>query len=86
MSALTHSLGKLGAAAWADQLDFIGPRVRTSAWGWLALLAGMSVLAVQLDDYAAAEAEHAQVRNIRPAWRTKPLSQQPASPKGCKPP
>jgi len=72
MSALTHSLGKLGAAAWADQLDFIGPRVRTSAWGWLALLVGMSVLAVQLDDYAAAEAEHAQAQdNLRRLQRAQ---------------
>ena len=28
-------------AAWADELDFVGPRVRTAPWAWALLLGGL---------------------------------------------
>lgn len=28
-------------AAWADELDFVGPRVRTAPWAWAVLLFGL---------------------------------------------
>jgi hypothetical protein len=27
---------------WADELDFVGPRVRTASWAWVLLLAGLT--------------------------------------------
>jgi hypothetical protein len=27
---------------WADELDFVGPRVRTASWSWVLLLAGLT--------------------------------------------
>lgn len=30
---------------WADELDFVGPRVRTAAWAWALLLAGLVAMA-----------------------------------------
>jgi hypothetical protein len=27
---------------WADELDFVGPRVRTASWSWVLLLAGVT--------------------------------------------
>lgn len=50
------------APQWAAQLDFVGPRVRTSIWGWLLLLAGLAVLAVQVDDWLAVQADQAQAQ------------------------
>jgi hypothetical protein len=31
--------------AWADALDFVGPRVRTASWSWTLLLAGVVAVA-----------------------------------------
>lgn len=31
--------------AWADELDFVGPRVRTASWSWVLLLAGVTAAA-----------------------------------------
>ena len=30
-----------GTSSWADELDFIGPRIRTAPWAWALLLAGL---------------------------------------------
>lgn len=51
------------APEWAAQLDFVGPRVRTSIWGWLLLLTGLSVLAMQADDLLAVQADQAQAQD-----------------------
>lgn len=51
------------APQWAVQLDFVGPRVRTSIWGWLLLLAGLSVLVVQVEDLLAVQTDQAQAQD-----------------------
>lgn len=51
------------APDWAAQLDFVGPRVRTSIWGWILLLAGLSVLAVYADDLLTVQADQAQAQD-----------------------
>ncbi|MDO9237132.1 MAG: hypothetical protein Q7U28_14000 [Aquabacterium sp.] len=47
---------------WADELDFVGPRIRTASWGWALLLAGLLAVAWVLPqvtevDVAQAEAQ-----------------------------
>jgi hypothetical protein len=44
---------KLSPAAWSDELDFIGPRVRTSVLGWALLALGL-VAALRANDLAEA--------------------------------
>lgn len=34
-----------GQHDWADELDFVGPRVRTASWSWILLLAGLTAAA-----------------------------------------
>jgi hypothetical protein len=63
MSALTRWMAP---PAWAEQLDFVGPRVRTSPWAWLVLAAGLSLLAVQADEFAHAQGEQSLAQeNLR---------------------
>jgi len=53
MSAMLQRLqslaGRVGRQAWAEQLDFAGPRVRTAVWSWGVLGAGVLALLVVAD-------------------------------------
>jgi hypothetical protein len=53
MSPVIHALQSLAARVqsrpWAEQLDFAGPRVRTAAWSWAVLGAGVLALLVVAD-------------------------------------
>jgi len=66
--------------AWADQLDFVGPRVRTSPLSWLVLATGLSLLAVQADELAQAQSEQSQaqenLRRLERAQHQAKLAQQ----------
>jgi hypothetical protein len=77
MSALTRWMAP---PAWADQLDFVGPRVRTSAWAWLVLVAGLSMLVAQADELEQAQSEQSLaqegLRRLERAAHQASLAQQ----------
>jgi hypothetical protein len=52
----------LSPAHWADELDFVGPRVRTAPWAWLLLVAGLLSLAWALPQVQAVEADRAEAQ------------------------
>jgi len=49
--------------AWADQLDFVGPRVRTASWSWVCLLAGVVAVVWVIPEVNEAQAELAQAQS-----------------------
>jgi hypothetical protein len=49
MQALQGLMARLQSRPWAEQLDFAGPRVRTAAWAWAVLGAGVLALLVVAD-------------------------------------
>ena len=68
---------------WADELDFVGPRVRPARWAWLLLLAGvLSVMAVmpmvQQADEAVLEAQDA-IRRLERAAHQQALKEKAMS-------
>lgn len=48
--------------AWAEQLDFVGPRVRTASWAWVCLLAGVAAVGWVLPAVNDAQSEQAQAQ------------------------
>lgn len=57
----------IARASWADDLDFVGPRVRTSPWSWLVLALGALALMVSVDamDQVQGELDDAAVQAKR---------------------
>ncbi len=82
--------------AWADQLDFVGPRVRTARWSWVCLLAGVVAVAWVIPEVNEAQAElaqaHADVARLRRAAHQADVVRravavgQPATPADAAPP
>lgn len=48
---------------WADELDFLNPRVRTAPWAWLLLLAGLLAVSTVMPMVSAADAEVAEAQD-----------------------
>lgn len=48
--------------AWADELDFVGPRVRTASWSWVLLLAGAAAAVWIWPMVVQADADMAQAQ------------------------
>jgi hypothetical protein len=77
MSALIRSLQGLAARVqgrpWAEQLDFAGPRVRTAAWSWAVLGAGVLALLMVADQgdaqHQAIDEAQAQLKRLGKADR-----------------
>jgi hypothetical protein len=77
MSTVIHSLQGLAARVqsrpWAEQLDFAGPRVRTAAWSWAVLGAGVLALLVVADQgdaqHQAIDEAQAQLKRLAKADR-----------------
>lgn len=69
---------------WARELDFVGPRVRTSVWGWALLVIGLC-LALMAADQAQSVAqqqaqEEASLRRLQRAEHQQKLAQVPMRP------
>jgi hypothetical protein len=47
---------------WADELDFVGPRVRTASWSWVLLLAGVTAAAWLWPSVMQADADLTQAQ------------------------
>lgn len=50
MMSWLHRLAWLSVRpSWVDELDFVGPRVRTAVWSWLILAAGVVAMMMVVD-------------------------------------
>ncbi|MBP8190502.1 MAG: hypothetical protein KAX73_01600 [Aquabacterium sp.] len=66
---------------WAQQLDFVGPRINTSLWGWALMVLGLCA-AVYAADHAqnvqhAVDAEQATLHRLQRAQHQRQLAQAP---------
>ena len=66
---------------WAQQLDFVGPRINTSLWGWALMVLGLCA-AVYAADHAqnvqhAMDAEQATLHRLQRAQHQRQLAQAP---------
>lgn len=50
--------------AWADELDFVGPRVRTAPWAWAVLLAGVLAMGWALPQVQQADEDLAEAHSL----------------------
>jgi len=57
-----HARPHASQADWADELDFVGPRVRTALWSWVLLLAGLTGAAWVWPMVTQADADMAQAQ------------------------
>lgn len=77
---MTSPLIRRRRAAWADELDFVGPRVRTSVWAWILLLAGATTAAWVLPQVNQADADLSQaqhdLKRMQRAERQQVLAEQ----------
>jgi hypothetical protein len=85
MSAIVNLLqgvqawhGRLQSPAWAEALDFAGPRVRTATWSWAVLGAGVLALLVVADQgeaqHLAIDEAQAQLKRLSKADRALRLA------------
>lgn len=73
--------------AWADQLDFVGPRAATALWAWALLAAGVVATMAVADRHAEMEQLHAdgeaQIKRLaradRQVWLERALQAEPAA-------
>jgi len=95
MSPVIHALKGLAARVqsrpWAEQLDFAGPRVRTAAWSWAVLGAGVLALLVVADQgdaqHQAIDEAQAQLKRLGKAdrqWRAQRQGASSAHSKPCR--
>lgn len=83
MSGLLHTLqgwaARVQSRPWAEQLDFAGPRVRTAAWSWAVLGAGVLALLVVADQgdaqRQAIDEAQAQLKRLSKADRQLRIEQ-----------
>lgn len=57
MSRMSRMWPPLSRPQWAQELDFVGPRVRTAPWAWALLLAGLVAVATELPLISQADAD-----------------------------
>lgn len=54
--------GMWSPPSWAEELDFVGPRVSASPWAWLLLLGGLVALGVVLPKVQEVSAQQAEAQ------------------------
>ena len=51
------------AVRWSSQLDFVGPRIRTSVWGWALLVLGLCAALASVDQLGEVKQETASAQD-----------------------
>ncbi|HEX5312080.1 hypothetical protein [Aquabacterium sp.] len=69
---------------WARELDFVGPRVRTSVWGWALLVIGLCLALMAADQVQSVAQQQAQeeasLHRLQRAEHQQKLAQAPMRP------